>query len=344
MERKVLLQALQSIQPALADHQMLPILSHFWFKGGKVTAFNDIIAMQRPLPADFEGAVPGEQLLGLLNASKSSEVALTVEGKELLFKAGRVKAKLALLGTDSFDSLFEMPAFDTAHSIVASNLRPAIEHCLRSVSSDVTRPQHNGVTVLVSHGVMSLYATNAVTLASAQVDLGKTQDRARVILPKRFCEQAIRLSNGKALLQFDADKVMLRDEAVLLFSRLIEAGGEPLDFEAMIDKHWPEHEALIPARLPLAVERACIMANSVQEQRYTEIGCQDGRMRLHTQSPYGEVEDVLTTDAGQDDWSVKVDPSYLRGIERFDKLTVTKEAIVCSNASGDLYLIAARTT
>jgi len=292
----------------------------------------------------FAGAVPGEQLLGLLNASKSAEVTLTVEGKELLFKAGRVKAKLALLPPDSFDTLFQMPTFDTSHSIVANVVRPAIEHCLRSVSSDATLPQHNGITVRVQRGAMVLYATNTTTLASSHVELGKTKDRARAILPKRFCQEAIRLINysNKALLQFDTEKAMVRAEGVLLFSRLIDPGGEPLDFEDMINKHWPEHEALAPSRLQLAVERACIMANSVQEQRFTEIACKDGKMRLHTQSPYGEVEDVLSTDGEQDDWSVKVDPSYLKDIERFDKLTIVKEAIACSNGNGDIYLIAAR--
>ena len=77
------------VAPALSDKELIPVLTHFWFSGDKVMAFNDQIAIEVELKTNFTGAVPGRTLLEFLEKSESSkEVKFKLTDDTLLVETG----------------------------------------------------------------------------------------------------------------------------------------------------------------------------------------------------------------------------------------------------------------
>ena len=51
--RKALLAKLKTIMPAVADHDLIPIHTHFIFTGSDIVAYNERIAISVPKPETF---------------------------------------------------------------------------------------------------------------------------------------------------------------------------------------------------------------------------------------------------------------------------------------------------
>lgn len=349
MNRKQLLDILGCVKPALASNALIPALTHLWFSGDDVLAYNDAIGISAPCDTGFSGMVPGATLLSVLQASRAKDVEFMAGDGEVLVKAASAKIKLPLLPLDK--PLFEMPdvAGDDELPANSSEFVAAIAACLRSVTSDPSVPDQLGVTVVPGKKSIDLYSTNGVTISSASMPVsGKVMLTRRVVLSSQFCEQLVRLARGdkKARLVVADDYALLRtSNGVRLFGRLIEVEA-PLDFAAQIAEMVPGDldgaVVPIPTGLVRILDRALIVSDPSGERAYTQISVRGGRATFLTKSAKGEIRDGMTL-GEVPDIATSADPHWLRiGCSDFTKILIIKECIIM-RGERSLYLVAAGT-
>ena len=119
MNRKLLLDRLGKVKPALATNDLIPALTHLWFSGDEVLAYNDAVGISAPCDAGFAGMVPGATLLAVLGTSRAKDVEFSPGDGEVLVKAASAKIKLPLLPVDK--PLFEMPEVEDGEALPASS-------------------------------------------------------------------------------------------------------------------------------------------------------------------------------------------------------------------------------
>jgi DNA polymerase III sliding clamp (beta) subunit (PCNA family) len=346
MQRKDLLARLIEVEPALANHDLIPVMTHFWFTGTHIMAFNDRISIEVPCKTDFIGAVP-KTLLDLMKNSKARDVELTPigENEHLQVKAASSRLKLAVMPAKSF--IFEMPKPSDATLPLKNKLTffDAIETCLRSVGADTSLPDQLGVTLIPDGNALKAYATNGNTISQAHIPLtAPAAFKNRVIIPTSFCEQLLKMArtSGKPMhFEVRDDHVLAVMGGVSLFGRLIEADN-PLNFEKIIAYHYSDKMIKgmvpIPSKLRLILERAVIIAGG---DHNTSVTCQDGVMKFVSKTDRGECTDTLQVGSQHPDVSVKIEPQLLRaGYEFFDYMVVAKTCVIMSRDSM-LYLVSA---
>lgn len=360
MQRKELLNKLESVSPALSDNDLIPVLTHFWFTGDKLLAYNDQIAMSTDFVAPFKGAVPGQVFLSLLKASTAldieTEVADAILSMNLRSKSdpsASSKLKLSLLPEEEFQDFFTMREKGEEAFPIKSREKflAAIELCMRSIGTDTSVPDKLGLTLIPQGKELMIYATDGATLSHAVVALNASVKSQRVILPANFCKQLLRL--GKAVKDSDFhfevhdDHALLVVPGVSLFGRVIET-DHPLDYVKVIEKNYPvgmEDQLIsIPPRMRLILERQIVITDSASDQGATTISItgdkKGSRMKFSSKTPRGEAYDTITADP-HPEVACRVYPRLLKaGWGDFDKMTVTKNCVVMARGSM-LYMVSA---
>jgi len=361
MERKALIDTLELVQPALSSNKLTPILSHFWFMGGNVMAYNDHIAIrtQFKFDSDIKAAVP-ETLLSLLKASRAAKIEAELErSKEegedetyaLRIKAASTKFKLPVLPPEDFKTLFKMPAMEESEHLRVEHkaFLKGIEDCLASVSTDSARIDNTGITLFFEDEVLHLYATNDVTVTEVRLPWkGKAPAFGkRAILSGDFCRQMLRVAaRGKAWeVSVNKEYALMHSGEVWLYGSLVHSDN-PMNFAGIMQQHVNEAVGKslvqIPTKLELMLDRAIIIEGGNPDNS-THAWVQDGRLRLTSNGLGGHVSDSTQIDERHKDTpKVRVSPKHLKqGYGRFEKIAMTERCIIMSK-KGTTYLIAVR--
>lgn len=348
MNRKELLAKLTTISPALSHTDLVPVMTHFWFTGNEIMAYNDQIAISVPFKSDVTGAVPGETLLALLKNSKAVSLEmLPLDGGNLQIKAASSRFKLALLPDDSF--VFDMPETKDEPLPIKDKKQflDCIDTCMRSVGADTAVADQLGITLIPEGDKLGAYATNNQTLSYARINLnGKAGLKKRVILPGQFCEQLLRLGRGAKQIHLEInDKYALFvGGGTTMFGRLIQS-DRPINFVSIVENNFSEADykklVPIPSKMRLILERAMVITDSSTDQGRTSISVKGGVMKFASKTPRGEVHDELEVGRNQPDASIRVRPKFLKdGYGFFDKMLITEPCVVMTR-DHMLYLVAA---
>lgn len=376
MKRAVLISKLETVKPALAVNQLIPLLTHFWFTGKQLMAFNDQIAIAIPYPTDFKGAVSSKllELLQVKGGGASVEVvsdgrgnlvvqSLTRKAKDGPLKPGKGRIRLAMLDPEF---IFKMPVPEdtTPKNGAMKDLINGMEHCLLSVGSDTSAAENLGVTFEKDPDDPRrtiLYSTDTQTICRAYIrSTNAVQLPHRAIVPGLFCEQMLRLYRAMSNEDREAGLASFRITSrhvqgtgvterfalftagpATLYGRLLETRS-PFDFADVLRHHLPKQyeDKLVPFpdRLRGAIERAFIVCD--EQRKRVEIKVAGGRLHLTSQSDHEEVKDDLLFKS-HDNISVNIEPRFLRRASTsFDQILVAPLCIVLAKSErGMLYLV-----
>jgi DNA polymerase III sliding clamp (beta) subunit (PCNA family) len=356
VNRVELVEKLERVAPALSGNDLVPVLSHFWFKENTLLAYNDQIAISTKLSSNFAGAVPGSTLISLLSVSRAKEVEFFVkedmDGKklpegQLLIKAASSKLKLPFLPEEN-TKIFEMPKPNPQELLPVdmNTFLEAVEACMRSLKEDTSMPDSLGITFAFGNGVLKLYATNDATISHASIKLRQDVKEGRFVLSGNFCRQMIALAKlaDKRHIEIADDYSLFQCGDTILFGRLVDV-QRPLDFDNVISQAFPKsiHNQLvaIPSKLHLMLERAVIITESKTERSKTAITVKDGIAKFLSQSEKGEVRDQVQLEDMQPDVSVTIDPRLFKaGYGGFDRMALTEQCLIMTKGSS-LYLVSA---
>ncbi len=352
MNRVELLDKLTTIKPALATSDLIAELSHFWFFGQFVIAYNDRIGMAMPCKTDFVGALPGTVLLGLLGSSRGDSkgnISLEQEKKELIVQAGRTKIRLAML--DIPENLFLMPKPNPNAKTIGAvdKLMIALAGVMRSLSDDTSRADYQGIALIPENGQLTLFATDSQTISAAWVNDAKMTLKKRVILPTPFCEQMLVLYKSlgkkeKCHLEIHADHALFATEQCTLFGKLIHA-DQPLDLVQILNDHFPsdavEQLVAVPKSFPMAIERAAIVLDDKMVECRTDVAIDDGMMKLVSKARGGKITADVSDNLSfpnHADVSTRFNPKLVKiGMAAFDSMLITKNAIIfCERVGKDV--------
>lgn len=347
MLRVELLEKLERVAPALSNNDLVPILSHFWFKGDSLLAYNDQIAISTRFVANFLGAVP-DTIISLLSASRAKDVEfIDVKESSLTLKAASSKLKLPYMDVKATE-IFTMPTPDPkkALPVDVNAFLAAVEICMGSLKEDTSMPDSLGITVVYKDKGFDLYATNDATISYARVKAKQEMDDYRVVISGNFCRQMLALAklDGKKHLEINDDYSLFHSGDSVLFGRLIDV-PRPLDFESVIEGSFPqkEHKNLVsvPSKLQLILDRAVIITDSKTESPKTLISVKDGIAKFFSRSEKGEVNDHMQLEEHHPDVELSIDPRLFKaGYGTFDKMLLAETCLVMAKGSS-LYLVSA---
>lgn len=359
MNRKELLDKLTRLQPALASNALVPIMTHFWFDGETVMAYNDRIGISAPLKTGFKGAIPGATLLGLLSNSTAEEVMLTTnDSGEAVLKLKTANIKMAMLPYEDIKGAFKMPkASGESLNVKSPVLHYALTRCLRSTTDDTSTPDQLGVTFMPGDDGARLYSTNTATIT--RVFLKGVELEGHAIVPTAFCQQVLNLIDKEdenefhleitkeyALLEVDVYLSTTRSEKYKLFGHLIET-GKPIPFQKHFERHFPDkvRKQLInvPKFMPLAIERAIVMAAAGQGEPRMQINVAENRFKLTTKAMIGNDSIGTIHDAinlAHPDVSASFNPKAVKlAMEFYNKMFVTDEALIMADDQNGVFLV-----
>lgn len=355
MIRTELLEKLERVAPALSGNNLVPILSHFWFRDDTLLAYNDQIAISTKMATDFQGAIP-DTLISLLSVSKAKDVEFLTgkaDGKalpegQLLVKAASSRLKLPFLDVEA-TSIFEMPEADSkaALPVDMSEFLEAIDSCTRSLKEDTSMPDSLGITLSYKSKGINLYATNDATISYARVATKRELDDFRVVISGAFCRQMLSLSKGTGTKHFEINEEgysLFQCGDNKLFGRLVDV-QRPLDFDGVISSQFPKaaQKGLVPvpSKLELILDRAIIITESKADRPRTEITLNEGIAKFFSQSEKGEVRDSMQVGENHPDVSLAIDPRLFKnGYGYFTDFLLTENCLIMSKGSS-LYLVSA---
>jgi DNA polymerase III sliding clamp (beta) subunit (PCNA family) len=349
-DRLEFLKALDLIKPAVASKALLDELTHIWLGSKHLTAYDDILGIRAPFECgDMAGGVKGALLLGLLNASgaKNIELDAAAEGKEAHLKAAKAKAKLALL--EASRAVWEYPKVKAADFVpLSKELLAGLADVMIAVGSDVSNPDQLGVTFALEEDGLTLYATDAKTIARSHVAVPKGYDEEHLIVPAPFAEQVLRLCGADSKFAVLKGGVLAETKGgVGIFARQLDSPN-PSDFsgalERVLPKGYGKDAVKIPGVMKMAIERALVILDGkLAEPISMEVA--DNALFLKAVSPLGELDDEIHLEEGKKhkDVSIKIDPVLVkRGLDRCDHMLVTEGGLALLGRDLKfLYMIAA---
>jgi DNA polymerase III sliding clamp (beta) subunit (PCNA family) len=344
--RTEFLEALNKGRAALATKEMLPELTHFWFDGKTVTAYNDVIGIQVPYSTPFKGGFRGALLMGFMENSRAKEIKLTALDNDLVeAKAAGARLKLALLGPER--NMWQFPEVpDSAFFKIGDDMLKVIDTHLISVSADTTVADQLGLTLQQADDEIDLYTTDSKSITWSAIKRPKgVSFQDRVTVPATFCEQLLKICAKGGMMHINADKnfvVAYNDKGVRLWSRLIEV-RDPKDFRRIVSNEVPKGGVKaafpMPQRLKLALERALVVLTGTKDQAITFIA--DGDiLRLFTKNDTAECKDALDVDGVHPNVEARIDPTLVKRIaDKAAHFRLTETALVIFCTGGEVHLI-----
>jgi len=356
VDRAELLRTLTLAKPALAQQDLVPILTHFRMGDGEVTAYNDTHAIAAPATGfDLSCCLPGDFLVRTLGNLTGAQVMVGHHPSEkaLVLQSGRSKIKVPVLPAEehplSWPSTRRCPSL-----VITKDVLQGLQACLPGVGNNPNFPAQRGVTLDTSaDGMLVCYSTDNATMSSYQTDLEFTLPaEASVILPTFLAQQLVVL--GKAfpdeeitLYLADGVLVVKIGAKVRVMSRqLVDA--DPIDFGAIIAKQKGDRSTTAAAEIPAGWEGALSRALLVlegQADKVLEIAHCPAGMLLSARSPMGEVVDDLEF-AGKlpDKAPLSVDPALLvRGSKSCAHIAFSNKATFLTSQDGKFLQMIAHT-
>lgn len=338
LERARLLGALETVAPALADNDLVPLFTHFIFTGNRLMAYCERLAISAPLKTEFKGAVPGKIMLDMLRASAAKNVDMQASSNGLKIKAGKyTNITLPMMG---IEGSFQMPSPAKPENTIAAEptkFFKAIDDCLQSVKQYSTLPDMLGITLIPSSGRASLYSTDDNTLSHATFKIKKPV-KNRIILSADFCREMLRLqANAEHIaLEIRDDYAMFSAGSHLLYGKLLQTNN-PLKYDQILDRvkvaHTDKSMCEKPKGMDGVLDRAILITDIAGREIPTKLTIDANKARFESDSERGRVVDNL--EFTHSNISVGIKPKLWRKLyDRYEKFKVTGNAVVMTHSTG----------
>jgi len=96
-----LTEALEFVKPGLANRELIQQSTSFAFVGGSIVTYNDEISVKHPFTfgeKQLNGAIRADEFYTFLKKVKQDTIELEIEGAEVKFKSGRIRAGFTMEG------------------------------------------------------------------------------------------------------------------------------------------------------------------------------------------------------------------------------------------------------
>lgn len=253
IDRKELIRKLSSVKDGADGKATIEQSDCFVFHQGKITTFNDIVAISTTFDMGGESfAVPHKKFLTLLNKIKDPEIEILIKDSELRIKGKRYKSGLPIQREIKYpiDEAIIIP--ETGWIDIPMNFMRALQFCLFSASKEDNRQVLQNVNITTSFAESS--DQYRMTRFMFDSELGLSDHH--VLIPRDSIPHLIKQS----LFSFAVGEgwIHFKDETDTLFYSCRTAMGDfptaVLDDLLEIPENSPEFP--IPEKLKAIIDRA----------------------------------------------------------------------------------------
>jgi DNA polymerase III sliding clamp (beta) subunit (PCNA family) len=311
INRKVLLEKLESVGPGLSAKAVVEQSDHFVFAEGNVATFDGEVACFAPIDLGFSGAVPAKPLLDLLRRLSEDELDLSADGGELLVKGDRKRSGIRI------EVKIVLPVEGVEEP---KEWRPLDKEFLEAVAL-VGRCASTDASQFV---VTCVHLTPHYIEASDRFQIGRRLVATGVETP---C--LVRRSSLDSLAKSGVEQVSETDEWLHFRAKsgLRVSLRKYEDKFPLLDKHLDVegHEVKLPKGegLEEAVARASVFS-AEESTNLMVVELRSGKIKITGRGQHGWHSEVKDVEYAGDDLSFTVAPSVLLEIFRkADKVVVS---------------------
>lgn len=349
-DRKELLDTLGSLRPAIADQGLIPELSHIWFNGKSVRAFNGGLGIRRKFKLDFPCGLPGKVLLDLLGTSSQDTAVLDKTGNnEVTIQLGKSKGtKLGIMPSDGAVWPFptKFPKGDKAIELSASFVE-ALDKLKFVKLPKAALVVHNGILVVPNEGAKGchLYATDSNTIARVEIkDVTLAEGRSQFLIDWRLADQIVKLFKSGVKLLVERDCIVVGGQrGILVGSNRLELPDTPDVPTFFSNAYVGKGQTDVPKGFATALERAAIVAGNDEPLVILDAS----KETLVVKGTYGLGFVNESLKLGKEVPAVKrafLGPMITRGLGLVSKFVVSPTSLACSGEKGFSYVVATRET
>lgn len=293
MNRKSLLEALNVSKSCLAQHPMVPILSHFCFNKKEIISFNGTQALSIDYKSDLNCAIPGDLFFKLVSTFVTDSVEVEQQDKNILVSSGGHVSKLATLPPTEF--LFKMPSIEKLPSItINDDLIEGVKRCMMSVNDNPVIKNQYGITLDNKATGTTLYSTDAIRLSRYSLKNSLSRTSFKILLPKLFSALLTILGSSYSGKLYIGDDFIYADfGTVRLYSKIIKDINF-LPFEETISQYLNDKTKFqpIPDGMFDILNRALIFLSQEIDQ-FVSMVVKGNEMSIHTQCSIGLMDETL---------------------------------------------------
>lgn len=328
MDRISTLEVVTSVAPALSDNDLVPAFGCFFFRKGRLCAYNNAIGMSAPFDFPVKaGGVDGKLMLRFLKSASGLEVNAKDNDGDLQLSCGRSRMKLRIVPKSEFS--FRTPKMRNSSIIRLDDdqctvMQSAMARTAISAGIDPTRPDTLGVLLeFTDHGVL-MYATDNYTAAASVVEVPVPMELVGKTLS--IPPEAVKTLTGVPSSLFssitvDTGWMLFRDPSGLeLFSRTIRQDGASMYHEAFMGERMTEDAGwlTITDELAPAFARAGFL---VSDSVFTSVTIKKGRMILKTRARGSDIHDEVKLEGKGCNGHLMVNPlSVSRCLDHVDQM------------------------
>ena len=271
-KRDNILTPLQSVCGIVEKRHTLPILSNVLIEksGDQLTWLATDIEIQiRTHTAGAAGAdktavtVGARKLQDILRSlPESAEVSLELSEKRLQVKAGKSRFNLQTLPAEDYPRMSQAESEQVRLQLTQKQFKRLIGLVQYAMAQQDIRYYLNGLLLVVTGNEVRVVATDGHRLAYASEQIGETQPRTEVILPRKTILELSRLlsDNDDVLdIRLSPNQAQFRFGDIELVSKLID--GKFPDYERVIPQSHNKVITLPRTMLLQSLHRAAILTN-----------------------------------------------------------------------------------
>jgi len=322
---------LETVKPALAGKEFIEQTTSFAFINGKVVTYNDEVSISCPLVGlDFEGAVKAEEVYKLLTKTKAEEVTLEVVENELVIKAGRARAGMALQNKILLP-LDEEILLNGEWKPLPNDFLKACKFAALSASADMANPILTCVHI-DEKGVVE--GTNNYRIA--HWNLGKKLPIQSTLIPAQSILKVIKIEPNE-ILSSENGWVHFKNESGVIIScrvfnekyvnttQYIKEGKEGTEIE------FPEETNEILGRAGVFVEK-----QSVEDEK-VDVYCKKEKLYIYTKSENSWFKES-TVLKGAEDFSFSITPYLLMDILKNNNKCILSDNVLRFSGENWIYI------
>lgn len=308
--------ALEIVKPGLANKEIIEQSSSFAFLENKIATYNDEISVSYPIKGiELQGAVRAEELYELLRKIDSEEIDVEINGDELLFKAGKLKAGLV------FQSEIHLPLDEVNEEKNWKELPEEFTHDLMFVKDSCSRDMSQRVLTCV-------HATDSFLQASDGFQIMKLTQAGwpldDYLIPAEHISEIHKVepthvAETSGWLHFKNPNGTEISARILVDS-----------FPNTDDFFGVKGEKIIfPKEMSKILERAMVFSKREQSvDEVIDIKLKGGKALIHGENNYGWFEEKTVVKHKGDEISFSISPALLKNIlSRSNKCIVGDEKL-----------------
>lgn len=224
MKIKELLEVVEKVKGCLNKAYSSSVLSHICFTGSQIYTCNGVQAVGVPFTTKFEGALPGDQFIKVIeNLDPDVDISISISKSKALIESGKSKIESAFLPKEDFiyiEPSLKEEALVKSFSL-SSDIISGLKSCLISLRDKPLKSIGYGVFLYAqADRVVKLYASDDVSLSSTKIEMVDVTEGTKVFFPKYFCDQLIKNFKDEGALYHGDDFVYFSSNDFWAYSKI----------------------------------------------------------------------------------------------------------------------------